>query len=46
VTAFERFAVAFATNDPAAMEEARAERGREQRLRQRWLEQVAALGAG
>jgi Zn-dependent protease with chaperone function len=46
VTAFERFAVAFATNDPAAMEEARAERSREQRYRQRWLEQVAALGAG
>ena len=46
VRAFERFTVAFATDDPGAMEEARAARDREQRDRQRWLEQVAVLGAG
>ena len=46
VFAFERFAVAYATNDPAAFAEGRAARARVDGTRLRWLQSVTALGGG
>ena len=43
---FEGFAVAFATDDPAALAEAQAAREQVDGTRLRWLERVAALGGG
>jgi hypothetical protein len=46
IAAFEGFAVAFATDDRAALADAQAARTREQAARLQWLERVAALGGG
>lgn len=46
VLAFERFAVAFATDDAAAFAEAQAAREQVNGTRLRWLQRVTALGGG
>jgi hypothetical protein len=46
VFAFERFAVAYATDDPAAFAEGQAARARVDGTRLRWLQGVTSLGGG